>query len=109
MDPPDESEKSIDDVYHDRNLLAIAFAAIVAMAWGPESAGYYYHDGWPVIWVETPAGQKSWHVTPDLEDVIKRSTLQESEPPKGFDGHDRVTKNSRLARYITGSYSTFPE
>ncbi len=80
MDPPDESEKSIDDVYHDRNLLAIGFATIVAMTWGTGYAGYYYHDGWPVIWVETPAGQKSWHVMPDLEDVIDRPSRRASRP-----------------------------
>ncbi len=106
MDPPDESEKSIDDVYHDRNLLAIAFATVVEMARG--SSGFYYDNDWPVIWVETPAGQTSWHIHPDLEDVLKRSTLQERPPSDGWDGHDRVTKNSRLARYITGQYPTFP-
>ncbi|MCU4926663.1 hypothetical protein OB905_11830 [Halobacteria archaeon AArc-dxtr1] len=105
MDPPDEStEKCIDDVYHDRNLLAIAFATIVATTWGPDRSGYYFDDGWPVVWVDTPTGQKSWHLKPDLLDVLERSSLTESKPNGGFDGHGRVTKNSRLARYITGSF-----
>lgn len=102
MDPPDESDgKGIDDVYHDRNLLAIGFATAVALTKGPRAAGWYWHDGWPVVWVETPAGQKTWHVTPDLDDVLARSALSEKEPFDGYDGHDRTLKNSRLARYIT--------
>ena len=99
-------EKDVDDVYHDRNLLAIGFATAITTAWGPDSAGYYYDAGWPVVWVETPAGQKSWHVTPDLEDVLERSSLQEGKPDDGFDGHTRTLKNSRLARFITGSYTS---
>ncbi|DAC85292.1 hypothetical protein QIT48_gp14 [Haloterrigena jeotgali icosahedral virus 1] len=98
------SEKDIDEVYHDRNLLAIGFATAVATAWDSAAVGYYYDGEWPVVWAETPAGQKSWHVTPDLEDVLERSTLQEGRPPTGYDGHDRTLKNSRLARYITGQY-----
>ena len=104
-DPPPD-EKSIDDVYHDRNLLAIAFARLAAIQW-PGSAGWYLHEGWPVIWVETPAGQTSWHVTPNLTDVLERSSLLEQKPEGGFDGHDRTTKNSRLARFVTGTYPTF--
>lgn len=102
-DPPHNDRKDIDEVYHDRNLLAIGFATIANVTW-PGSAGYYWHNDWPVIWVETPAGQKSWHVMPDLEDVLNRSPLTESEPKGGYDGHDRTLKNSRLARYITGQY-----
>lgn len=97
-------ETEINEVYHDRNLLAITFARAIRITWGSNTAGWYRHDGWPVIWVDTPAGQKSWHVTPDLEDVLERSSLQERDPPDGYDGHDRTLKNCRLARYITGSY-----
>lgn len=99
-----DDEKDVDDVYHDRNLLAIGFATAISQMFGPGFAGWYPHDGWPVIWVETETGQKSWHVTPDLEDVIERSALAKRKPEAGFDGHDRLTKNSRLARYITGHY-----
>ena len=100
----DTDEKGLDDVYHDRNLLAIAFARAIRATWGPGAAGWYWHDSWPVIWVDTPAGQKSWHVTPSLKDVLERSHLVEHEPDGGYDGHSRTLKNCRLARYITGSY-----
>ncbi|WP_455448599.1 hypothetical protein [Natrinema thermotolerans] len=102
--PPPTDEKPIDEVYHDRNLLAIAFARAIRLTWGPDTAGWYWHDEWPVVWVDTPTGQKSWHVTPDLEDVLERSSLQQTEPTGGYDGHSRTLKNCRLARYITGSY-----
>ncbi|OAQ52337.1 hypothetical protein HTG_11995 [Natrinema mahii] len=102
--PPPTDEKSLDEVYHDRNLLAIAFARAIRLTWGPNTAGWYWHDGWPVVWVDTPPGQKSWHVTPDLEDVLERSSLQQTDPEGGYDGHLRTLKNCRLARYITGAY-----
>ncbi|MFD1564423.1 hypothetical protein ACFR99_12790 [Haloarchaeobius amylolyticus] len=98
------STEPLDDVYHDRNLLAIAFARAMRLAWGPDTVGWHRHDGWPVVWVDTPAGQKSWHATPDLEDVLKRSPLDKHEPTGGYDGHLRTLKNCRLARYITLSY-----
>jgi len=102
--PPPTDGKTLDDVYHDRNLLAIAFARAMRLTWGPDTAGWYRHDDWPVVWVDTPAGQKSWHVTPDLEDVLERSPLDKREPIGGYDGHSRTLKNCRLARYITRSY-----
>ncbi|ELZ07329.1 hypothetical protein [Natrialba aegyptia] len=102
--PPPTDGKDINDVYHDRNLLAIAFARAIKLTWGPDTAGWYWHDEWPVVWVATPTGQKSWHVTPDLEDVLERSSLQQTRPTDGYDGHSRTLKNCRLARYITGAY-----
>ncbi|ELY41174.1 hypothetical protein [Natronorubrum sulfidifaciens] len=98
--PPPTDEKIVDDVYHDRNLLAIAFARAMRLTWGPDTAGWYRHDDWPVVWVDMLAGQKSWHVTPDLE----RSPLENSEPTNGYDGNSRAIKNRRLTRYITRSY-----
>ncbi|SEW01289.1 hypothetical protein [Natrinema salifodinae] len=102
--PPPTNEKPIDEVYHDRNLLAIAFARAIRLTWDPNTAGWYWHDEWPVVCVDIPTGQKSWHVTPDLKDVLERSPLDESEPTGGYDGHSRTLKNCRLARYITRSY-----
>ncbi|MGQ3411054.1 hypothetical protein ACT4ML_02165 [Natrinema sp. LN54] len=101
--PPPTDEKSIDEVYHDRNLLAIAFARAIHLTWGRENAGWYWHGEWPVVWVDTPTGQKSWHVTPDLEDVLERSSLQQCKPTGGYDGHSRTLTNYRLARHITGA------
>ncbi|OLZ39884.1 hypothetical protein A6E15_02310 [Natrinema saccharevitans] len=80
--PPPTDEKPLDEVYHDRNLLAIAFARAIRLTWGPNTAGWYWHDGWPVVWVDTPTGQKSWHVTPDLEDVPERSSPHQSRPTR---------------------------
>ncbi|WP_440765524.1 hypothetical protein [Natronorubrum sp. DTA7] len=92
-DPPPDDGKAIDEVYHDRNLLAIAFARAIRLTWGSDTAGWYWHNDWPVIWVDTPAGQKSWHVTPNFEDVLERSALQQIDPPGGYDGYDRTLKN----------------
>ncbi|EMA38531.1 hypothetical protein [Halobiforma nitratireducens] len=100
-DPPPESSKEIDEVYHDRNLLAIAFARAIRITWGSNTAGWYWHDGWPVVWVDTPAGQKSWHVTPDLEDIFDRSSLSPPEPwigqpaPGGLEGRASLREARR--------------
>ncbi|RKD87651.1 hypothetical protein [Halopiger aswanensis] len=42
-DPPHNDKKDIDEVYHDRNLLAIRFATIANVTW-PGSAGYYWES-----------------------------------------------------------------
>ncbi|WP_455448081.1 hypothetical protein [Natrinema thermotolerans] len=87
--PPPTDEKPLDEVYHDRNLLAIAFARAIRLTWGPNTAGWYWHDGWRVVWVDTPTGQKSWHVTPVLEDVLERleanRATRETPNPSGRD------------------------
>jgi hypothetical protein len=83
------SEKSIEEVYADRNALALGFAAL-ARSLGMD-AGWYEHDDWAVIYVELPTGQVSWHV--------RRATVPEWLPkvaPAVYDGHDRRAKNDRL-------------
>jgi len=59
--PPPTDEKPLDDVCHDRNLLAIAFARAMWLTCRLDTADWYCHDDWPVIGVDTPDGQKSWH------------------------------------------------
>ncbi|WP_408960653.1 hypothetical protein [Natrinema sp. 74] len=40
--PPPTDEKQIDEVYHDRNLLAIAFARAIRLTRGPNTTGWYW-------------------------------------------------------------------
>lgn len=94
-----------DDVYLDRNLLAIAHAAERVRHHGDKAGGYYYDhsedgEGWPVVWVDGEHDQRSWHVEPALTYVLEDSVLDESEPSGGYDGHDRVTKNERLVQAV---------
>jgi hypothetical protein len=89
------SEKSIEDVYEDRNTLVEAFAH-AAHSLGFEAC-YYVHDEWAVIVVELPTGQVSWHVRPDPSNIP--DWLPERDGEHVFDGHSRDEKNERLRQF----------
>lgn len=59
-DPSPDDGKAIDEVYHDRNLLAIAFARAIRLTWGSDTAGWYWHKDWPR---KLLAGTENYHVT----------------------------------------------
>jgi len=89
------SEKSIEEVYEDRNTLVEAFARL-AGEMGFEVA-WYRHDEWAVITVDLPTGPVSWHVRPDPENIPE--WIPERDGEDVFDGHDRETKNERLREF----------
>ena len=89
------SEKSIEEVYEDRNALVEAFARLAAET-GFE-VFWYRHDEWAVIGIELPTGQVSWHVRPDPSNIP--GWIPEREGSEAFDGHDRKEKNSRLRKF----------
>lgn len=90
-------EKTRPEVYEDRNLLALAFAAIVDDVEGYESGWRLTEDDdadadqWAIVWADTPAGQVSWHVPRELVDG---STV--APKLQDWDGHNRAEKNQRL-------------
>ncbi|WIV67536.1 hypothetical protein [Natrialbaceae archaeon AArc-T1-2] len=107
-------EKTLEEVYTDRNLLALAAAEMAVrlhLALGPPESAYF--DGgwyrpeaddadageWGVVSLETPEGQASWHVPIDL---ARRSHLTETVPD--WDGHTRQVKNDRLRRFTGLDY-----
>lgn len=106
MTDPADLKHRLDCVYRDRNLLAIAFAAMWHSNGG--RAGYYYdpddeYDGWPVVWVappgRTPAGeQMGWHVPSSYIPLLDRTPI----PNEGvrYDGHSRVDRNNRLVEQL---------
>ena len=82
------------DVYRDRNLLAVAFAAAVADAGG--AAGRYDDpdaDEFVVVWAETDLGRVAWKVAADM--------VPASLPDEHTSVHtrDRGRRNRRLAWY----------
>lgn len=87
------SAESVENVYAERNQAALAFAWMAAdRGW---RVGYTDDDpDWPVLLVETPAGQVSWH--------LKRSELPTWVPrfPDAWDGHTTAEKDERLNRII---------
>jgi hypothetical protein len=89
-------EKTLDEVYEDRNILACALAELHAQrsmgGWtpAPDVSG----EEWAIVWIETPQGQASWHVPRALaERIVTRNDGYE------YDGHDRDVKNDRLAEW----------
>lgn len=88
-----DTEKDIDDVYRDRNILACAFAHAVdaPSGWRPDPES---PEEWAIVWVAAPLGQVSWHVPHDMAEKIGPLRYDVE-----YDGHDRWTKNQRLARW----------
>ncbi len=89
------AEKSIEEVYEDRNLLAKALVAMAGQIYGADRVGRYTHDEWAVIYADLPSGQVSWHMRP--EDVPKWLPVRDGT--EVFDGHDREEKNIRLRQF----------
>ncbi|MBA9003746.1 WDGH domain-containing protein [Thermomonospora cellulosilytica] len=86
------------EVYRERARL-VAYLA----AQHPGDAVISYSDpstpGWPVITINTPAGQMSWHISPDDIDVFPPSILRvhPEDPRATWDGHTTAEKHERLA------------
>jgi hypothetical protein len=83
----------LEEVYLDRNLLAIAFARMAQQAgwqagWSIDASA----PDWYVIYVETPYGQVSWHIPPQLLEGLSLP-----QHPLPWDGHDIQEKRRRLA------------
>lgn len=99
---PDErsmtASKDVGEVYHDRNLLALAFIVERARLATNARVGYYLHDEWAVLFAELPNGPVSWHVRPEVVPEF----LPEYGPNEVYDGHSRLEKNDRLLDYATG-------
>lgn len=88
-----EDSNELDDVYHDRNLLA-QLAAVMARKLGYAGG---WRDGddpaWPILTIDLPTGQVSWHVPKDDQLPICRY----GQP---WDGHTTGEKWLRVERYI---------
>lgn len=91
-----EAQERLNEVYAERNALAVAFAtAMQALGY---LAGYGLdadaNADWPVLYVSTPAGQVSWHL-PKAEAAHSRIALGVYGQP--WDGHTTALKYQRLA------------
>lgn len=89
-------KKEMDEVYEDRNLLACALAQAThaPSGWKPDEES---PDEWAIVWIETPAGQVSWHVPKDMAEQLGPPQLDVD-----YDGYDRDVKNDRLASWAKG-------
>ncbi|MGP6240421.1 hypothetical protein ACNF40_08470 [Cuniculiplasma sp. SKW4] len=85
-------ESTSDEAYLDRNLCA---QVIVRMA---QKLGYATgikeNGDWPILYVDLPSGQVSWHIPKCelLSDLPKYS--------KEWDGHDVAEKRKRIMEFV---------
>jgi len=106
MSETDSEPKSKEDVYHDRNLLALAFieaydhlqtelGANYAVGWWPDTDDVNGSE-WAVVWANLPQGQVGWH--------IPVSMVPEWLPKKDpeYDGYTTAEKNARLVGFVRG-------
>lgn len=111
---PAGDEKTLTQVYEDRNRLAVAFSLLAHEAGAlSELAGmpgpYQEYNGgwhppteeddadvddWAVTWAQLPTGQVSWHVPRSLIEVAGVEQVAQE-----WDGHTRKEKNRRLLKY----------
>ncbi len=86
-------QSSLDLVYFERNALAQLVAALLLEKGYKAGIGQDTDPDWPTAFIETPAGQMSWHlpaaqVNPGLP-----------EYPGKWDGHSTIEKYKRLRKY----------
>lgn len=80
MDPEDLARK-----YDTRNnLVMLALGKAIECGFEAGIGVDHSNPGWPVIYIELPEGQVSWHV---------------SQHEKSYDGHDQETKTERLKKF----------
>lgn len=93
-----KDEKKLNEVYAERNRLALTLARL-AHALGHNA--YFGEDrengpDWCILFIETPAGQVSWHIPwgeiPD-DDPVPLSFIAK------WDGHTKAQANRRLEKW----------
>lgn len=109
MAETDSEPKTKADVYHERNLLVLAFLAAWAerchfnlttaeMGWWPDEDDVNGEE-WAVVWVNLPYGQVGWHVPKEMVP----DWLECRDPD--YDGYTTEEKNGRVERYVTAGTS----
>jgi hypothetical protein len=82
----------MDEVYAERNAVVLAFAHMAELqGWEVGKLVDPKEPDWPVLMIDTPAGQVSWH--------FKAEDMPTSMPdyPGAWDGHTTPEKYERLA------------
>ncbi|AFD02285.1 putative protein 4 [Haloarcula hispanica icosahedral virus 2] len=103
-------DKTIDEVYDDRNHAVLALAELVARVegspvatgpyaacWKPDGGDDADADEWAIVYLSLPTGQVSYHVP---RDMVEDANIYRDDSAV-WDGHDRASKNTRLSRFYT--------
>ena len=89
----DNFQSGPDEAYVDRNL-AVQVLAILAKQKGYQIGIRNREDDWPILYVDLPTGQVSWHIPKD--EIV---ALLPDYPGEG-DSHDLKEKRDRLRRFL---------
>lgn len=89
---------SKEDAYADRNL-AVLSLAMMARGNGYNVGVRDRTSDWPIITVDLPTGQVTWHVP---RDHVPDALPDYSGP--AWDGHDLAEKRKRLSEWLTGRW-----
>lgn len=86
-----------DNVYRERAALVAHLAAVY-----PSVIAYNdpAEPDWPVIYLDTPQGQLSWHLAPDDLDLFGHVRISTVPGEIRWDGHDTPEKYRRLAALV---------
>lgn len=76
-------------VYRERAHLVAHLASVYPSAIGTDPA----EPDWPVVYIDSPAGQLSWHISPDDAPLFAHVDRSESVT---WDGHTTEQKYARL-------------
>ena len=89
----DNFQSEPDEAYVDRNL-AVQVLAILANQKGYQIGIRNREDDWPILYVELPTGQVSWHIPKD--EIVALLP----DYPGEWDSHDLKEKRDRLRRFL---------
>jgi len=85
-------ESKPDEAYLDRNLCVQVIASMARQL--GYNAGIRENGDWPILYIDLPTGQVSWHIP--KADIAGISP----EYHKEWDGHDVEIKRMRLIEFI---------
>ena len=89
----DNFQSEPDEAYMDRNL-AVQVLAILARQQGYQIGIRNREDDWPILYVDLPTGQVSWHIPKD--EIVALLP----DYPGEWEGHDLKEKRDRLRRFL---------
>lgn len=113
MTHTDSEEKTKNDVYYERNILALGFIRTLVLLLRREAASKEHErppvffgwwtdtdsvneEQWAVVWINGPTGQLGWHIPVSM--ARDADWLPERNPE--YDGYSTQEKNARLERLI---------
>jgi hypothetical protein len=86
-------ESTPGEAYLDRNL-AVQVIAVMANRLGYHMGIRNRNDEWPILYIDLPTGQVSWHLP--SQELIGNFPDYMGE----WDGHDVVEKRDRLRKFV---------